>query len=235
MVIPAVLSLLLILVLAGVWFAGGFEKTALDADEIHRFARSRGWHVEVSTQGSSRGVYALSPADSDARIVLRRSERSHAGGQFQPIARMTGGSGTAWFAPSPAADLLLVVAPGCPVPAGTGNDVLAGPAAALLRPLLTRAMRDLTGGDVPLPERLIGFTTGDATFDAAHLLLSDQPDRARQLLRPEVRAALASSPEPSLVMSRAGVQLALEGNADFQRIDALMAAGDRVRRALPKP
>ncbi len=235
MVIPVVLSILLVLVLVGVWLAGGFEENALDAHDVHRFARSRGWRVEVSTQDSRRGVYALGPADSDARIVLRRSVRSPAGSQFKPLARMTGGSGTAWFAPTPAADLLLVVAPGSPVPAGTENDILAGPAAALLRPVLQRAMRDLTGGDVPFPERLAAFTTGDAAFDAAHLLLSDHPDQARQLLRPEVRAVLADSPEPSLVLSRAGVQVALEGQADFQRIDALMAVGDRVRQALQKP
>ncbi len=235
MLIPAVLAALVVLVLVGIWLAGGFASGGLDGDEIYKLAQARGWRLDVAGQGTSRGIYTLSPPGEDWRIVLRRAERSRAGGSFKPIATMAGGSGTAWFAPTPATPVFVAVSPGDPLPEGEANDVLAGPAAALVRPLLAKAMRDMTGGDVPVPERLVSFRTGDTPFDGAHRTLTDDPDTARGLVNAAVRGALAThagGKEPSLVLSSAGMQLALEGDADPLALDRLIAAGKAARTAL---
>ncbi len=236
MLIPAVLAALVVVVLVGVWLAGGFAQGGLDGDDIYKLAQARGWRLDESGQGTSRGVYTLSPPGEDWKIVLRRAERARAGGPFKPIATMAGGSGTAWFAPSPASSAFVAVAAGDPLPEGETNDMLAGPAASLVRPLLAQAMRDMTGGNVSAPQRLVSFRTGDTAFDQAHCALTDDPDMARRLVNTGVRGALSISgagPQPSLVLSSAGLQLALEGPADPQALDRLIAAGKAARAALP--
>ncbi|MBM4368277.1 MAG: hypothetical protein FJ102_18840 [Deltaproteobacteria bacterium] len=235
MLIPAVLATLVVLVLVGIWLGGGFASGGLDGDGIGKLARERGWQLEVTGQGTSRGVYTLSAPGEDWKIVLRRAERSRRGSQFAPIMTAAGGSGTAWFSSSPSSVAFVAVVPGDPLPEGESNDLLAGPAAGLVRPLFAQAMRDLAGGDVPVPERLVSFRTGDTPFDLAHRALADDPDAARRLVNAGVRQALAaptSGPAPSLVLSGAGLQLALEGPADPSSIDRLIAAGKAARAAL---
>lgn len=235
LLIPAVLSALVVVVLVGMFLGGAFNSSGnLDKNALERVVAATGWRVSQVRAGS-RDVTTLTPADGSWEIVLRTSERTGSRGTGGASSVFTtGGSGTAWHAASPSFPGFLAVAPGEPVPEGAVNDLLAGPRGAMLAAVLPRVMRDLAGGDVPAPARLVGVRSGDAGFDASYTLVADDPAWAAGLLSEALRAAVQGVPEASLVLSSAGVQLALSGAPalDPAALQRLVDAGLRVQAAL---
>jgi len=183
LLIPAALSAILVVVLVGMFLGGAFTSSGgLDKSALERVVAATGWRVSQARAGS-RDVTTLAPADGSWEIVLRTSERTGSRGTGGASSVFTtGGSGTAWHAASPSFPGFLAVAPGEPVPEGAVNDLLGGPRGAMLAAVLPRVMRDLAGGDVPAPARLVGFRSGDAGFDASYTLVADDPAWAAGLL-----------------------------------------------------
>ena len=235
LLIPAALSALVVVVLVGMFLGGAFNSGgSLDKNALERVVAATGWRVSQVRAGS-RDVTTLTPADGSWEIVLRTSERTGSRGTGGASSVFTtGGSGTAWHAASPTFPGFMAVAPGEPVPEGAANDLLAGPRGAMLAAVLPRVMRDLTGGDVPAPARLVGFRSGDAGFDASYTLVADDPAWAAGLLGQAVRDALRAVPGASLVVSSAGLQVAIPGEPapDPGALQRLVDAGQRVRAAL---
>lgn len=237
MLIPAVLAGLLVLVLVGAFLGGAFNKSGnLDKNALERVVLATSWRVGQTRDGS-RDKTTLTPADGAWEIVLRTSERTGSrgtGGASTVFA--TGGSGTAWHVAQPAIQGLVAVAPGEPIPEGAQNDLLTGPAAAILAMALPRIMREITGGEAPAPARLISFRTGDPVFDGDYCLVTDDPELAQRLITRDVKDALGpiAGLKPSLVISAAGVQLAIQGDPSLDPavLTALVEAGKRVQAAL---
>ncbi len=237
MLIPAVLAGLLVLVLVGAFLGGAFNKSGnLDKNALERVVLATGWSVGQTRDGS-RDRTTLKPADGSWEIVLKTSERlgSHGTGGAATIFA-TGGSGTAWHVAAPTITGFVAVTPGRPIAEGAHNDLLAGPAAALFAAAFPRILRELTGGDAPTPARLISFRTGDPVFDGEYCLVADDPELAQRLITVAVRDALGSAAgiKPSLVISAAGVQLAIPGapSVDAAALTALVEAGKRVQAGL---